>query len=182
MGTTPTPATGPTRAPISTTERSVSNAVCLWQTILWANHATEIDSTYFDLGDVDGHFGANTKRAATGYSRNGLADSWGEADGRVGPNTFGKADDRLVKGGGSTDPRQGAVPQLQQRPGYFHLYRSTSGIYWFQIGHGSTWHGTSYASRNNRLRLTGRFTQERDVCTGSPERAARRELLAWLER
>ncbi|WP_372345553.1 hypothetical protein [Streptomyces sp. KL116D] len=110
-------------------------------------------------------------------SRNGLADSWGEADGRVGPNTFGKADDRLVKGGGSTDP--GKVLYLSYNSGleYFHLYRSTSGIYWFQIGHGSTWHGTSYASRNNRLRLTGRFTQERDVCTGSP--SARLGVSCW---
>ncbi|MFI6874958.1 peptidoglycan-binding protein [Streptomyces sp. NPDC050400] len=133
--------------PISTTERSVSNAVCLWQTILWANHATEIDGTYFDLGDVDGHFGANTKRATQQLQAKwGLADSWGEADGRVGPNTFGKADDRLVKGGGSTDP--GKVLYLSYNSGleYFHLYRNTNGIYWFQIGHGSTWHGTSYAS------------------------------------
>ncbi|MCX5255057.1 peptidoglycan-binding protein [Streptomyces canus] len=132
---------------LSATENSVSNAVCLWQTILWASGATEIDGTEFDRSDIDGHFGSNTKRATQQLQAKwGLADSWGEADGRVGGNTFGKADDYLVKTGGSTDDGQGLKLTFNRRGVIFHAVRNSAGIYNFQIGTSGIWHGASYTS------------------------------------
>lgn len=88
---------------ISTAAHSQNNAVCLWQTILWAEGANESDGTNFDGTDIDGIFGGNTygatKRLQVSW---GLASSYDKADGMVGPNTFGRADNQLVKTGGST--------------------------------------------------------------------------------
>lgn len=135
---------------LSTTQNSVSNAVCLWQTILWVEGATEIDGTKFDRSDIDGHFGSNTKRATQHQQAAwGLADSWGEADGKVGPNTFGEADDWLVKSGGFED--RGRTLYLTYNSGLdtFDLYRNTSGIYMFKITDNDIWRGASYASVTN---------------------------------
>lgn len=126
---------------------SVSNAVCLWQTILWVEGANEENGTDFDRSDIDGHFGTNTQYATKKLQVAwGLADNFGEADGRVGPNTFGKADDYLVKGGGFED--RGKTLYLTYNSGLavFDLYRNTSGIYMFKITDNHSWRGASYAS------------------------------------
>jgi hypothetical protein len=126
---------------------SVSNAVCLWQTILWVEGADEQDGTNFDRSDIDGHFGANTQHATKNLQVLwGLADNFGEADGRVGPNTFGKADDYLVKGGGSEDRGKTLYLTYNSGRATFDLYRNTSGIYMFKITDNDSWRGASYAS------------------------------------
>ncbi|MFF5519548.1 Tat pathway signal protein [Streptomyces coeruleorubidus] len=130
----------------------VSNAVCLWQTVLWANGATEENGTAFDRADIDGHFGVNTQYATKKQQvRWGLADNFGEADGRVGGNTFGEADDDLVKGGGFED--RGKTLFLTYNPGFgrtFDLYRNTSGIYWFKAdGDSGPWTNTSYVGSSS---------------------------------
>lgn len=128
---------------------SVSNAVCLWQAILWAEGATEENGSAFDRSDIDGHFGTNTQYATKKLQVDwGLADNFGEADGRVGGNTFGKADDYLVKSGGSEE--RGDTLFLTYNAGsgrLFDLYRNSSGIYWFEVVRDSgTWRGASYTS------------------------------------
>ncbi|WP_199548055.1 peptidoglycan-binding protein [Streptomyces sp. N35] len=134
---------------LSTTENSVSNAVCLWQTILWVEGVKETDGTAFDRGDIDGHFGANTKRATQHLQAQpgwDLADSWGEADGRVGPNTFGEADDYLVKSGGFEDRDRTLFLTYNSGRATFDLYRNASGIYWFKIDDSYPWQAATYAS------------------------------------
>lgn len=138
---------------ISAAERPNSNAVCLWQTVLWATGAIESDGTKFDASDIDGFFGPNTtyatKRVQVSW---GLADKFSEADGRVGGNTFGKADDWLVKGGGSIE--RGKTLYLTFNSGgphRFDLYRSSVGIYNFKIGQsdGAIWRQASYSQYGN---------------------------------
>jgi hypothetical protein len=72
---------------LSTSTNTSSNATCLWQKILWADGAIETDGTKFDAGDIDGHFGSNTKDATENWQNTtGLT-----ADGVVGKETFGAA-------------------------------------------------------------------------------------------
>ncbi|MFE9657091.1 peptidoglycan-binding protein [Micromonospora sp. NPDC006431] len=74
---------------LSTTSYANSSAAGLWQQVLVA------DGLMSNL-DVDCSFGPKTEAATkTWQSRNGLT-----ADGRVGPLTFGKADNRLTDQGG----------------------------------------------------------------------------------
>ncbi|MDP9830189.1 peptidoglycan-binding domain-containing protein [Kineosporia succinea] len=74
---------------ISATVRSHSNAVMLWQSVL-------VSDGYLTIYDADCWFGADTKAATKKWQ-----DDHGlEADGSVGPLTFGKADDNLVWSGG----------------------------------------------------------------------------------
>ncbi|MCQ4206438.1 peptidoglycan-binding domain-containing protein [Streptomyces longispororuber] len=70
---------------LSTTSYSNSGAACLWQKVL-------IAEGYILESGADGYFGAETK-AATRFLqvRWGLADSYASADGKVGPNTFRRA-------------------------------------------------------------------------------------------
>ncbi|WP_328837892.1 peptidoglycan-binding domain-containing protein [Streptomyces europaeiscabiei] len=75
-----------------------SNATCLWQKILWAEGATESNGTAYDYADIDGIFGSNTT-----YASKRLQTRWGlDDDGRVGPLTLGKADNKLRYSSGST--------------------------------------------------------------------------------
>jgi hypothetical protein len=75
-----------------------SNATCLWQKILWAEGATESNGTAYDYADIDGVFGSNTT-----YASKRLQTRWGlDDDGRVGPLTLGKADNKLRYSSGST--------------------------------------------------------------------------------
>ncbi|MBX9397164.1 peptidoglycan-binding protein [Streptomyces sp. TRM72054] len=68
-----------------------SNAVGLWQYVLWAEGATEKDGTAYDYSDIDCVFGANTT-----YATKKLQTRWGlKADGIVGSKTFSIADNHL---------------------------------------------------------------------------------------
>ena len=68
-----------------------SNAVCLWQKILWAEGAEEQDGTSFDQSDIDGHFGGNTAHATHDLTGKYL----------VGNTQFGRADNQLEYRSGS---------------------------------------------------------------------------------
>ncbi|NGO13127.1 Tat pathway signal protein [Streptomyces sp. HC44] len=131
---------------ISGAELPVSNAVCLWQMVLLAEGIGEPDGSKFDIHDVDGHFGTTTQYATKRLQVHwGLADDFDDADGRVGPNTFGKADNQLLKTGGST--ARGQELQLGYYSGGQHKFamkRNASGIYTFQKG--TTWHTAYYGS------------------------------------
>ncbi|CAM5695711.1 peptidoglycan-binding domain-containing protein [Streptomyces aurantiogriseus] len=88
---------------LSTSSYNSSNVTCLWQQILWAEGANESDGTDFDLSDADGLFGSNTQHATKRLQVSwGLADSFNDADGKVGTNTFGYADSKLRYVSGST--------------------------------------------------------------------------------
>lgn len=109
-----------------------SNATCLWQKVLWAEGATEQDGTAFDYADIDGDFGPNTTYATKAIQvRWNLADSISDADGKVGPNTFGKADQRLHAKSGSTAPGQKLVLNYIGVSHSFELERSAAGQYLF---------------------------------------------------
>ncbi|WP_411099871.1 peptidoglycan-binding domain-containing protein [Streptomyces sp. x-45] len=69
----------------------VSNAVGLWQYVLWAEGATEQNGTAFDYADIDCDYGPNTT-----YATKKLQARWGlAADGAVGGDTFSIADNHL---------------------------------------------------------------------------------------
>ncbi|MFF0587510.1 peptidoglycan-binding protein [Streptomyces sp. NPDC003781] len=130
---------------ISAGEFPVSNATCLWQHILVAESVAKANGSIFTVHDIDGHFGPNTTYATRKLQvKWGLADSFREADGRVGPNTFGRADDELVKTGGST--ARGEVLELRYPSGGSYnvlIRRSALGIYTFK-GRDGNWHSASY--------------------------------------
>ncbi|MGW4019851.1 peptidoglycan-binding domain-containing protein [Streptomyces sp. NPDC005009] len=129
---------------LSTSSHSSSNATCLWQIILLAEGANESDGTDFDMSDIDGHFGPNTQHATKRLQVSwGLADSFSEADGKVGPNTFGYADSKLRYLGGSTASGGNLHVRYQGAKYYFDVYR-TDGKY--RIYHNDAWHTTSYTS------------------------------------
>jgi hypothetical protein len=129
---------------LSTSSYGSSNATCLWQTILLAEGADESDGTDFDHSDIDGHFGSNTQHATKRLQVSwGLADSFSDADGKVGPNTFGYADRKLRHLSGSTDSGGNLKLRYQGTKHYFDVYR-TDGKY--RIYHNDAWRSTSYTS------------------------------------
>ncbi|MBC7269338.1 MAG: peptidoglycan-binding protein [Streptomyces sp.] len=69
----------------------ISNAVGLWQYVLWAEGAIEQNGTAYDYADIDCDFGPNTT-----YATRRLQSRWGlDADGAVGGQTFSIADNHL---------------------------------------------------------------------------------------
>ncbi|WP_399888894.1 peptidoglycan-binding protein [Streptomyces sp. BBFR51] len=69
----------------------ISNAVGLWQYVLWAEGATEQNGSAYDYADIDCDFGPNTT-----YATKKLQSRWGlAADGAVGGDTFSIADNHL---------------------------------------------------------------------------------------
>ncbi len=77
---------------ISTNSYRNSGATGLWQWVLYADGAIESNGGAFDQADIDCDFGPNTVAATKSWQRDhDLTD-----DGRVGVNTFSKADNNLV--------------------------------------------------------------------------------------
>ncbi|MDH6523284.1 hypothetical protein M2163_000211 [Streptomyces sp. SAI-135] len=116
----------------------LSNAVGLWQYVLWAEGATEQNGTAFDYADIDCDFGANTT-----YATKKLQTRWGlGADGAVGSQTFSIADNHLR---GST----GEVTYFG-RAHAVTFVRSSAGSYRFEnpeAGLGSNlWETATYRS------------------------------------
>ncbi|MFI6965101.1 peptidoglycan-binding protein [Streptomyces sp. NPDC050255] len=134
---------------LSTSSYSSSNATCLWQIILLAEGAKETDGTAFDMSDIDGHFGPNTREATKS-----LQKTWGlGVDGMVGPQTFGAADTQWnastrsgeleFRSTGTTDATKYKL-RYHGAKYYFDLYRTASGNYRFL--HKDAWHYASYTS------------------------------------
>ncbi|GAA3599715.1 hypothetical protein GCM10022223_14010 [Kineosporia mesophila] len=98
---------------ISATTRNHSNAVFLWQAVLFA------DGYLTSTSQLDCWFGDTTKAATKRWQDDhNLAD----VDGIVGPATFGKADDKLFWSG--TEIRyNGSVTDI------YNLSRDSSGYY-----------------------------------------------------
>ncbi|MFC9693805.1 peptidoglycan-binding protein [Kribbella sp. NPDC056951] len=119
-----------------------SNAVCLWQKILWAEGATESDGTPFDKGDVDGEFGPNTDTATRS-----LQAKWKlTMDGEVGGDTFGRADDELKVTSGSDKPGKQLNMTYYGDKGSFSVVRNSEGKYSFRDGD-DTWRIAAYGYR-----------------------------------
>jgi hypothetical protein len=127
--------------PLSSSSYSNKLAVGLWQTVLWAEQAKEQDGTVFDGSDVDCRFGPNTTHATKNLQRR-----WGlTADGIVGPNTFGKADNNLFL---SRDYNSAAVLvgyTGEDRVVSF-LRNKSKGSYIFPSGSSTGWSTASYTS------------------------------------
>lgn len=106
---------------LSTSSYSNSGATCLWQRILEAEGYT------LESGP-DGLFGFETKAATRRLQvRWGLADSYDSADGKVGPNTFGRAGKNLTLV--STGPDEYRTLKYNGRVYSFKLDRSGYGNY-----------------------------------------------------
>ncbi len=71
---------------ISTTQHSYSGAAGLWQTVLWLDG-------FLSEADVDCKFGPKTQAATKAWQTRYLGAS--QADGVVGPRTFGRASENL---------------------------------------------------------------------------------------
>ncbi|WP_424849349.1 peptidoglycan-binding domain-containing protein [Streptomyces sp. SAI-129] len=131
---------------VSTLSYPQNNAVCLWQTILWAEGANESDGTDFDGTDIDGIFGGNTHGATKRLQvKWGLASSYDKADGMVGPVTFGRADNQLVFTDGSTARGKTAEFVYNGPVHDFAIERDPEGKYRFRAGN-VTWTTASYSS------------------------------------
>jgi hypothetical protein len=113
-------------------EHNNSNAVCLWQKILWAEGAKEQDLSTFDQGDIDGDFGPNTDHATRS-----LQGRWGlTIDGEVGNATFGRADNNLRYVSGNDDSGEVLNLTYRGRDHSFGVRRDANGIYSFYDGTG----------------------------------------------
>ncbi|MDR7381640.1 peptidoglycan-binding domain-containing protein [Promicromonospora iranensis] len=111
---------------ISTTSYSSSTATCLWQQVL---HAEGLLSA----SGIDGHFGPNTRTATESFQRR-YSDL--ENDGKAGPNTWGKADNKFTRiidsTNGSAQARYDGVSSD------FTVYRNTQGRhFWWHEGDGA---------------------------------------------
>ncbi|NUT96469.1 MAG: Tat pathway signal protein [Saccharothrix sp.] len=114
-------------------EHNDSNAVCLWQKVLWAEGAKESDLTTFDHSDVDGHFGPNTDAATRS-----LQARWGlTIDGEVGGGTFGRADNNLRYVTGSTGRGELLYLTYHGKDHDFAIRRDENGIYEFADRNGT---------------------------------------------
>lgn len=122
-----------------------SNAVCLWQKILWAEGANETNGTDFDQADVTGYFGDNTE-----HGTRELQARWRlTADGLVGNATFGRADNELEFVGGSTDRGKTLYLSYDGDKYDFMVRRNTEGKYVFVDGDGD-WRQAGYGYRTCR--------------------------------
>jgi hypothetical protein len=80
--------------PVDVDSHPSSLAAGMWQAILYADGAHKADGTTFAASDIDCDFGPNTKAATENWQ--GTHGFKGAAvDGSAGPETLGRADDRL---------------------------------------------------------------------------------------
>ncbi|MEU6381399.1 peptidoglycan-binding protein [Streptomyces sp. NPDC046909] len=109
---------------VSTSYNTSSNATCLWQKILWADHRLE-------ASQIDGIFGTDTYNATIDWQIDFLGSS--NADGIAGKETWGLADAYLQ----DTD-NDGAVDRYLGTSGrYANISRDSDGRYHFYDGGGS---------------------------------------------
>jgi len=109
-----------------------SNAVCMWQRILWS-------FDYLQESDIDGAFGPKTEQATKNLqNRYNL-----RADGVVGKDTFGAVDSRLGYLQGSVNDGQVLVLGFTGPAGRFLLTRDQWGHYLFPDGK-NDWRAAGY--------------------------------------
>jgi hypothetical protein len=111
-----------------------SNAVCLWQKILWAEGARKIhrapEMPKFKQSDVDGLFDWDSY-----YATQDLQKRWGlGVDGAAGKKTLGKADSNLTKTGGSTARGKKLELTYHGKEHKFSVVRNAEGKYSFRDG------------------------------------------------
>lgn len=111
---------------LSTSTHKYSNATCLWQKILWA------DGYLPSTSDIDGIFGSQTKSATIALQE----DFNLTADGKVGRQTFGWADQWLDYVSGSTASGQSLKLRYIGAEHNITVVRNTSGTYQFWDGDG----------------------------------------------
>ncbi|MDX2939533.1 peptidoglycan-binding domain-containing protein [Streptomyces ipomoeae] len=118
-----------------------SNATCLWQRILWAEGASAVgyDNKLFEKGHIDGSYGYRTH-----YTTRSLQSRWGLGnDGIAGNDTWGRADDNLVKISGSTADGEMLYLRYDGKEHSFSVQRNTEGKYLFPDGAGN-WRQAGY--------------------------------------
>ncbi|MDX3531789.1 Tat pathway signal protein [Streptomyces sp. ID05-39B] len=124
---------------------STSNAVCLWQRVLWAEGAKKTQlagKPSFTTSDINGVFDYDTYYATADLQR-----TWRiGVDTRVGKTTFGRADNQLSKTGGSTDRGKTLYLKYDGASHDFNLRRNTEGKYLFQDADGD-WRQAGYDYR-----------------------------------
>lgn len=110
---------------LSQSSHAHSGATYLWQWVLYADGANEINGTNFDQSDIDGDFGPNTDTA----TRNWQSSHHIGVDGEVGNQTFGTADGilkEIASGGGDIHiSYPGSVHHID-------IYR-LGGVYWSHV-------------------------------------------------
>ncbi|SDN01630.1 Putative peptidoglycan binding domain-containing protein [Streptomyces sp. cf386] len=118
---------------------SPSNAVCMWQRILWAEGATASTGRPFPEAFINGYFGEDTQTATKW-----LQERWHlDVDGRVGNQTFGKAHIHNFQTGGSTDRGETLYLEYRGRSHSFPMRRNTEGKYLFKDSDGD-WRQAGY--------------------------------------
>jgi hypothetical protein len=111
-----------------------SNAVCLWQKILWAEGAEESNGTAFDQSDIDGHFGESTAHATEDLSERW----WSYPASRtwVDDELFNRADNQLEYVSGSDDRGRTLTLRYNGSAHNTTMTRNTEGQYEFYDGNG----------------------------------------------
>lgn len=105
---------------VSRTSYSSSGATCMWQQVLYAEGL-------LSASGVDGHFGPNTETATENFQKR-YSDL--EVDGKAGPATWGKADNKFF---GEMDYVDGSArADYDGRNFNFRVYRNDLGRhYWY---------------------------------------------------
>lgn len=111
-----------------------SNAVCLWQKVLWAEGAEESNGTAFDQSDIDGHFGDNTRHATEDLSNRWLG--WLNERPDVDGELFGRADNQLEYVSGSDGRGRTLTLRYNGSAHNTTMTRNTEGQYEFYDGNG----------------------------------------------
>ncbi|HEY9328829.1 MAG TPA: peptidoglycan-binding domain-containing protein [Streptomyces sp.] len=121
--------------PLSMTSHPKAYANGLWQWVLYAEGVSESNDTAYDKSDIDCVFGSNTA-----YATKRLQARWGlTADGSAGPNTLGRADNKLTLSG-SYVTYHGAAHDVR------FIRNVDSHMYVFPSGSTSGWTAAAYGA------------------------------------